>query len=98
MTLLSAERRTSHSMPAPKLSAARNAARLFSGTPEPWSPRCANPIGPGSSRLGFDLNDRIHLDRNAEWQDRNADGRASVAADFTEHVLHQLRSAVGNLG
>src|SRR4029453_7961153 len=97
-TLPSEVKRTSHSMPAPTSIAARNAARLFSGTPGPWSPRCANPIGPGSSGSGFDLNDRIHLDRDAERKDWHADRRTRLAAGLAEHLLHQLGRAIRNLG
>src|SRR4249919_3869664 len=98
MTSSSPDRRTSHSMPAPASMAAWNAAMLFSGTPAPWSPRCANPIGPGLSASGFDLNDRIHLDRDAQRQDRYADCRTGMASGLSEHVLHQFGRAIGHLG
>src|SRR4029450_8371286 len=98
MTSPSPDRRTSHSIPAPTSSAARNAAMLFSGMPGPWRPRCANPIGPGSSGSGADLDDRIHLNRDTQRQHRNADRRARMAPGLAEHVLHQFGRAVGNLG
>src|SRR5688500_11927099 len=84
-------------MPALISRAAPNAAILFSGTPGPWSPRCANPIGPGSSGSASDLDDRIHLDRDAERKHGHADSGTGVASRFAEHFLHQLRSAVGDL-
>src|SRR5512139_10407 len=93
----SAERRTSHSIPAPASSAARKAAMLFSGMPGPWSPRCANPCRPGSNGSGADLDDRIHLDRDTEWKDRYANRRACVPAGFAEDLLHQLGGPVGDL-
>src|SRR5262245_49496866 len=97
MTWPSPDMRTSHSMPAPMSMAARKAAMLFSGTPGPWSPRCANPCCPGLSGSGLDLDDRIHLDRDTQREDRDADGRSSMAPYLAEHLLHQFGRAVGDL-
>src|SRR5438552_436237 len=96
---LSLLRRRSHSIPAPASSAAAKAITLFSGKAVPeCSPRWAKPAGPGSSGSGPDGDDRIHFDRNAEWQHCYPDGAPRMAACLTEHVLHQLRSAIRDLG
>ena len=85
-------------------SAAAKAIRLFSGKAAPeCSPRCAKPAGPGSSgsvaeALVADLDDRIDLDRDAQRQHRHADRAAGMAPGLAEHLLHQLRRAVGDLG
>src|SRR5688500_16693123 len=90
---------TSSSMPCPAAIAASNAARLFSTRPPPCSPRCANGLATSSASLSLlDGDDGIDLDRGAERQRRHADRGAGVAAGLAEHLLHQLRGAVGDLG
>ena len=100
---LSAVRRRSHSIPAPSSSAAAKATRLFSGNCDPsCSPRWANPAGPGQGDQnrgsGADRDDRIHFDGHAQRKNRDPDRAAGMASGLAEHLLHQLRSAVGDLG
>ena len=53
---------------------------------------------PARAELGLDRDDRVDLDRDAERQHRDPDRAAGMAPGFAEHLLHQLRRAVGDLG
>src|SRR4051794_7735500 len=90
---------TSSSIPDPAAIAAAKAARLFSGRPGPCRPRWAKGRAPRrSSSACLDLDDGIDLDRRPQRKHRHADRAAGVAAGLAEHLLHQLRRAIGDLG
>src|SRR5580693_4032263 len=61
--------------------------------------RQSGPISNGASpRLSSDLQNSLDLDHDAVWQRTHANGRTRMAARLAEHLDHEVRAAVDDLG